>query len=76
MSDRNASRVLVVSVVALVLIVVALMFRQEATVNKVNTVPEIVRSFKVGDEPSIHRVWKVVVDGEEIKYVEIVNDWR
>ena len=34
--------------------------------------PELIASHKVGDEPHYHRVWRVVVNGEAIEYVEIV----
>ena len=35
--------------------------------------PEIIETFKVGDEPHYHRVWKVVTNGKEIWYVEVVG---
>ena len=41
-----------------------------------NKPPELIASYKVGDEPHYHRVWRVVVDGEVIEYVEIVEGVR
>ena len=62
------------------LVIIAIFFKGllflESVFKPADTQPEIIRSYKVGDEPSIHRVWSVTVDGETIKYVEIVNDWR
>ena len=67
------NKIVAALVVVVVLIAMAMMFTKP---KELNTQPEIIRSYKVGDEPSIHRVWSVTVDGETIKYVEIVNDWR
>ncbi len=72
MSDKDASKILVVAMIAVVLIVFSITLKP---VNN-NEEPKIVRSYKVGDEPSIHRVWRVVIDGRRIEYVEMVNDWR
>ena len=67
------NKIVAALVVVVVLIAMAMMFTKP---KELNTQPEIIRSYKVGDEPHYHRVWSVTVDGEEIKYVEIVNDWR
>ena len=65
------NRIVAALVVVVVLIAMAMMFTTKP--KELNTQPEIIRSYKVGDEPHYHRVWRVVVDGEVIEYVEIVE---
>ena len=69
--------VLIIIVASLLTILLTgIFFKFAFNFNIVNKPPELIASYKVGDEPHYHRVWRVVVDGEVIEYVEIVNDWR
>ena len=73
---KNILLVIMLIVVVIAVLNSAIGIVYSTHVEKENKPPELIASYKVGDEPSIHRVWRVVVDGKAIEYVEIVNDWR